>query len=170
MSVSVYCAGNVDNNTDRLAYYDLINDLINKDQNVTLFMPGRAFTPIGDVDPDYIVDVNRLALERANIVVVYINGIPTVGTWLEVSWCIDNKNKLHQSVILCADADVKISVYMKWVAKQFNTRWITNYRELGNILNNKIVQINAENFIELTEEFTLGESLNICEGGEFNEQ
>ena len=59
---------------------------------------------------------------------------------------------------------------MKWVAKQFNTRWITNYRELGNILNNKIVQINAENFIELTEEFTLGESLNICEGGEFNEQ
>ena len=173
---SVYLAGNVDNNSDGLSYYDLISDMVDKDQNVVLFMPGRAFVPIGDVTPDYIVDVNRVALENAKIVVFYINGTPTTGTWLEASWCVDNKHKLKenwlgasQPTILFAEPTVKISVYMKWIAKQLDTVWITDRNVLCRILNDKIRQTNAEKFIEVTEEFTLGDSLNIREGGDFNE-
>lgn len=167
---SVYLGGNVDNNVDGLSYYDKIHNIINKDQDVVLFMPGRGFVPIGDVEPNYIVRVNRVALEMAKIVVFYINGVPTTGTWLEASWCVDNRDRLKQSVLLFAEPSVKISVYMKWIAEQLHTEWITDWNKLGSVLNLKIQQINAENYIgEFTEEFTLGESLNICEGGEFNE-
>jgi nucleoside 2-deoxyribosyltransferase len=127
---------------------------------VTLFRPGLAFKTKGNVSPHYIVDVNMKAMMDADLVLFFLNDSKTVGTWMEAIWALNAK----KDIVLYAEPSVRQSVYMRWLANMLHTKWITNIQELAVVLKSKIKQINAENFIELTEEFTLGDILNFQEG------
>lgn len=157
--VSLYCAGPCDFN--ETPFYEIIDGLITDDIPVTLFRPGLAFKTKGIVSPHYIVDVNMKAMMDADIVLFFINNSKTIGTWFEAIWAL-NAKKRH--IILYAEPGVRQSVYMRWLADKFLVKWITDIQELATVLKTEITQVNAEVFMEITEEFTLGESLNIKEG------
>lgn len=150
--VSIYLGGPVDFN--EVPFYDIVDGLITDDIPVTLFRPGLAFKAKGEVDPHYIVDINMKAMMDADIVLFFINESKTVGTWMEAIWALNGKKE----VVLYAEPRVHQSVYMRWLASIFHTKWITDLQELYVVLNTKIKQVNAESLMELTEEFTLGET------------
>lgn len=157
--VSIYLGGPCDFN--EVPFYEIIDGLIIGDIPVTLFRPGLAFKTKGTVSPHYIVDINMKAMMDADIVLFFLNNSKTVGTWMEAIWAL-NGNKRH--VVLYAEPGVRQSVYMRWLADMLRTKWITDIQELATVLKTKITQINAEVFMELTEEFTLGDTLNFQEG------
>lgn len=153
MSVSLYCAGPVDFNEK--SYYDIIEGLITDEVPVTLFRPGMAFKVKGDVEPNYLVDVNMEAMMRSDIVVFYLNNSKTCGMWMESVWALNGKKRM----VFYMESGIRQSLYMKWVASMKGAKWITNIQEFAKVLNEQIQQANAENFMDITEEFTLGESL-----------
>jgi hypothetical protein len=158
--VSLYCAGPCDFNVK--SYYDIVEELISDDVPVTLFRPGLAFKVKGEVDPHYLVDVNMEAMMRSDIVVFFLNDSRTCGMWMEAIWALNNKKRM----VFYVEPGVRQSLYMRWVADIKGTKWITDLLEFKRILNEQIQQVNAENFMDLTEEFTLGESLlDVTKGG-----
>ena len=158
MSVALYLAGPVDFNEKN--YYDIIEGLIVDDIPVTLFRPGLAFKVKGEVDPHYLVNVNMDAMMRADIVVFYLNDSKTCGMWMESIWALNGNKRM----VFFVEPGVRQSLYMRWVASMKGVKWITSIHELARVLNEQIKQVNAENFIEITEEFTLGDTLNFSEG------
>jgi len=158
MSVSLYLAGPVDFNEK--SYYDIIEGLITDAVPVTLFRPGMAFKVKGDVDPHYLVDVNMEAMMRSDIVVFYLNESKTCGMWMESIWALNGKKRM----VFYMEPGIRQSLYMKWVASMKGVKWITDIQELARVLNTNIQQANAENYMEITEEFTLGNTLNFQEG------
>jgi len=157
--VNIYLGGPVDFN--QVPFYNIIEGLITDDVPVTLFRPGLAFKTKGVVAPQYIVDINMKAMMDADIVLFFLNDSKTVGTWMEAIWALNGKKK---HIVLYAEPGVRQSVYMRWLADVLRTKWITDIQELAVVLKTKITQINAEVFIELTEEFTLGDTLDFQEG------
>ena len=159
MSVSLYLAGAVDFNEK--SYYDIIEGLIEDKVPVILFKPGMAFKVKGEVDPKYLVDINKEAMLRADIVVFYLNASRTCGMWVESVWALSADKR----VIFYVEPGVRQSLYMRWIAQQANTKWITDIKELGKTLNEWISVIASnERLVDITEEFTLGDSLNLMGG------
>ena len=161
--VSLYLAGPVDFNEK--SYYDIVEELILDDVPVTLFRPGMAFKVKGDVDPHYLVDVNMEAMMRSDIVVFFLNNSKTCGMWMEAIWALNSQKRM----VFYAEPGVRQSLYMKWLADMKGTKWITDLLEFKRILNEQIGEVNTENTTNITEEFTLGESLldatRGCDGG-----
>lgn len=159
--VSLYLGGPVDFNENN--YYEIIDGLISDDVPVTLFRPGLAFKTKGVVSPHYIVDVNMKAMMDADIILFFLNDSKTVGMWMEAIWALNAK----KDVILYAEPCTRQSVYMRWLADMLHTKWITDVQELATVLNTRIKQKNAETFIEVTEEFTLGESISVGDASDW---
>jgi nucleoside 2-deoxyribosyltransferase len=157
MSVSLYLAGPVDFNEK--TYYDIIEGLIEDKVPVILFRPGMAFKVKGEVDPKYLVDVNLEAMMRADVVVFYLNESKTCGMWMESIWALNGKKRM----IFYVEPGVRVSLYMRWMAQQTGSNWITNIEEFAKVLNEEINGVGSS-FANIYDMFTLGDSLNLMEG------
>ena len=122
---------------------------------MTLFRPGLAFKVKGKVEPKYLVDINREAMLRADIVLFYLNNSKTCGMWVEAVWALENKKR----VIFYAQPEVRQSLYMKWLADEGHTIWLTTLKELAVVLNKTIQEVDYEVLTEITEVVTLGTML-----------
>jgi hypothetical protein len=149
--VSLYCGGPVDFNEK--TYYDIIEGLIEDKVPVILFRPGMAFKVKGEVDPKYLVDVNLEAMLRSDLIVFYINDSRTTGVWLEAAWALQNKKRM----LFYVEPGVRQSLYMRWVAAQVNSEWISDIQKFGDLLNQQISEIaSGKGLVEISDVCNLG--------------